>query len=56
MAGEEVTSYPLNTSWGIWELREQGKNSSYSDKLYKLCSFSTVEEFWGYWNHIPKPR
>lgn len=22
----------------------------------RLCSFKTVEEFWGYWNQIPKPR
>ena len=23
--------------------------------MYKLCDFETVEEFWGYWNAIPKP-
>ncbi|CAH0487816.1 unnamed protein product [Peronospora effusa] len=47
--------HELNEPWAIWEQREQGKNMSYADKLFKLCTFSTVEEFWGYWNNIPSP-
>ncbi|KAJ8522043.1 hypothetical protein ON010_g17748 [Phytophthora cinnamomi] len=55
MASGDAEKHELNEPWAIWEQREQGKNMSYGDKLFKLCSFSTVEEFWGYWNNIPSP-
>lgn len=48
--------YPLETAWSIWELREQQKNLSYADTLFKMCTFKTVGKFWGYWNNILKPR
>ncbi|DAZ97367.1 TPA: hypothetical protein N0F65_003390 [Lagenidium giganteum] len=54
-AQDDQKTHDLHTAWTIYELREQGKNMSYADKLYELCSFHTVEEFWGYWNNIPKP-
>lgn len=56
MASGDAEKHELNEPWAIWEQREQGKNMSYGDKLFKLCTFSTVEEFWGYWNNIPSPR
>jgi translation initiation factor 4E len=56
MASGDTEKHELNEPWAIWEQREQGKNMSYGDKLFKLCTFSTVEEFWGYWNNIPSPR
>ncbi|KUF67077.1 Methylglutaconyl-CoA hydratase [Phytophthora nicotianae] len=55
MASGDAEKHELNEPWAIWEQREQGKNMSYGDKLFKLCTFSTVEEFWGYWNNIPSP-
>lgn len=51
----DTDKHELNEAWSIWEQREQGKNMSYADKLFKLCTFKTVEEFWGYWNNIPSP-
>ncbi|RHY22537.1 hypothetical protein DYB25_005138, partial [Aphanomyces astaci] len=53
MADTEGT-HPLHTAWSIWELREMSKGN-YADKLHKLCTFKTVEDFWGYWNNLPKP-
>ncbi|CAI5732192.1 unnamed protein product [Hyaloperonospora brassicae] len=55
MAAGDKQPHELNEPWAIWEQREQGKNMSYGDKLFKLCTFRTVEEFWGYWNNIPSP-
>ncbi|ETV95132.1 hypothetical protein H310_11401 [Aphanomyces invadans] len=47
-------THPLHTAWSIWELREMSKGN-YADKLHKLCTFKCVEDFWGYWNNLPKP-
>ncbi|RLN27047.1 hypothetical protein BBJ28_00008210 [Nothophytophthora sp. Chile5] len=52
----DAEKHELNQPWSIWEERELEKKMAYGDKLFKLCTFSTVEEFWGYWNNIPKPR
>jgi hypothetical protein len=51
----EGAHHALNCAWSIWEHRE-GTNLSWEDSMYKLCDFETVEEFWAYWNNIPKPR
>jgi hypothetical protein len=56
MASGDDERHELHTGWSIWEQRELGKGMAYGDKLFKLCSFRTVEEFWAYWNNIPKPR
>lgn len=56
MASGDEEKHELHTGWSIWEQRELGKGMAYGDKLFKLCSFRTVEEFWAYWNNIPKPR
>lgn len=54
---DKAQVHTLNSAWSIWEQREQNSRSmAYADKLFKLCTFNTVEEFWGYWNNIPKPR
>lgn len=50
-------THPLQSGWSIWEQREpQAKKAAFSDIIFKLCTFRSVEEFWGYWNNIPKPR
>lgn len=59
--GEEASmaseTHPLQSGWSIWEQREpQAKKAAFSDIIFKLCTFRSVEEFWGYWNNIPKPR
>ncbi|TMW56019.1 hypothetical protein Poli38472_008667 [Pythium oligandrum] len=55
LATNETKRHELQTGWSFWEQREIAKNMAYSEKLSKLCTFRTVEEFWGYWNNIPKP-
>lgn len=56
MASDDQQQHALQTAWSVWEQRELGKGMAYADKLFKLCTFRTVEEFWSYWNNIPKPR
>ncbi|KAG9409187.1 hypothetical protein AC1031_019451 [Aphanomyces cochlioides] len=50
-----MTEHRLNSAWSVWELRENNNKGNYADNLHKLCTFGTVEEFWSYWNNIPKP-
>ncbi|KDO18051.1 hypothetical protein SPRG_16575 [Saprolegnia parasitica CBS 223.65] len=54
MATEPTETHALESAWSIWELRDSSK-SNYGENLHRLCTFSSVEEFWGYWNNIPKP-
>ena len=46
------------TSWSTWEQIMQsgdGKTAQYSDATHKVASFSSVQEFWKLWNHMPQP-
>ena len=54
-AAEPEGPHPLQTGWSLWEHREN-TDGSWSANFHKLCDFDTVEDFWKYWNHIPKPR
>jgi len=49
-----MPEHALNCAWSIWEHREES-GESYAGSMHKLCTFGTVEEFWGYWNNLPKP-
>mmetsp|Transcript_23859 Transcript_23859/g.54523 ORF Transcript_23859/g.54523 Transcript_23859/m.54523 type:complete len:232 (-) Transcript_23859:122-817(-) len=49
---------PLRYTWAIWEQIMQssdGKTAQYSDATHKVSSFSSVQEFWKLWNHMPQP-
>lgn len=49
---------PLQYTWVIWEQIMQagdGKAAQYSDATHKVAPFSTVQDFWKLWNHIPQP-
>nr|AMA65227.1 eIF4E-1a [Amphidinium carterae] len=49
---------PLRYNWSIWEQIMQSSdkaNAQYSDATHKVASFSTVQEFWKLWNHMPQP-
>lgn len=45
--------------WVLWEHKAAGAGSKnpnqWKDNMSELCSFNTVEAFWSYFNHIPKP-
>jgi len=47
----------LRYTWTIWEqiMQTDAKNSAYSDATHRVASFSTVKNFWKYWNHLPQP-
>lgn len=48
---------PLRYSWAIWEqiMQSSDKSAQYSDATHKVSSFSSVQEFWKLWNHMPQP-
>jgi translation initiation factor 4E len=49
---------PLRYTWILWEQMMQQDNkggAQYSDATKKVKSFSTVQEFWQVWNHLPQP-
>tara|TARA_B100000902_G_scaffold11843_1_gene14429 strand:- start:2705 stop:3253 length:549 start_codon:yes stop_codon:yes gene_type:complete len=45
--------HPLSHTWKIWEHRNDCEN--YEDNINSIGEFDTVELFWKYWVHIPKP-
>lgn len=49
--------HQLERAWCLWETRVlPGKSRfDYLDKNKKAFTFSSVEEFWQYWNNYPKP-
>ena len=48
---------PLLDPWTMWvKYTSNGSGTSnYSTAFTEMCSFSTIEEFWSNWNHIPSP-
>ncbi|GMH77127.1 hypothetical protein TrRE_jg4455 [Triparma retinervis] len=46
-------SHPLNSEWTMWH--GDALEKDWSKKIQPICDFSTVEEFWQYFNHIPRP-
>lgn len=41
----------------MWEHTGGGKRdpNAWKESMKQLCNFKTVEDFWRYYNHIPKP-
>lgn len=50
---DEVAEHPLQNSWSFWEHRT-GSGNEYGSNMHQLGDFKTVEEFWRYFNNIPK--
>ena len=49
---------PIIADWVLWEHKASGQNKNpnqWKDNMSELCHFSTVEDFWSNFNHIPKP-
>jgi len=48
---------PLRYTWSIWEqiMASNDKAAAYSDATHKVAQFSSVQEFWKLWNHMPQP-
>mmetsp|Transcript_23724 Transcript_23724/g.37768 ORF Transcript_23724/g.37768 Transcript_23724/m.37768 type:complete len:227 (-) Transcript_23724:146-826(-) len=48
---------PLRYPWAIWEqiMQSTDKGANYADATHKVAQFTTVQEFWKLWNHMPQP-
>jgi len=56
---EAVLEHPLEHSWSFWFLRRvQGAKSqdNYEKNVKKIATLSSVEGFWGYYNHLLRPN
>lgn len=55
-SAEEV--HLLENIWVISEQYQQeekvDKARDYDSSFEKICSFNTIEEFWSYWNKLPR--
>ncbi len=52
---ELSVKHPLNTLWTLWFTKPQtDRSETWADLLKPVISFSTVEEFWGIYNNIPR--
>ena len=50
--------HPLHGTWAMWEHRraaDGSKADKYLQGCKQLCEFSTVEDFWKYFNYVPLP-
>merc|ERR1719296_343410 len=56
-SGEESeATTTLEHEWVLWEHAMGSKDPSlWKENMKQLCSFTTVEGFWQYFTHIPKP-
>jgi translation initiation factor 4E len=48
----------FRSEWVLWEHKSAGpsKNSNvWKENMMELCKFSTVEDFWRNFAHLPKP-
>lgn len=58
MAEETKEDQPLQNEWVLWEHKSAGgsKNpNAWKENMNELCHFKTVQDFWRYFNHIPRP-
>jgi hypothetical protein len=46
-------THPLQSSWTFW--MGDANEKDWKKKLQPVCDFTTVEDFWANFNHLPKP-
>ncbi|ANB13436.1 translation initiation factor eIF4E [Sugiyamaella lignohabitans] len=46
--------HPLTHQWTLWYTKPQTGNEEWHNLLKKVVTVSTVEEFWGAYNSVPK--
>lgn len=57
MEGKPDNLHPLEHEWVLWQHLGGHKKdaAAWKESMKELCSFSTIEDFWRYFNHIPHP-
>ena len=47
----------MNAEWVLWEHKSSGSKNpnQWKENMSELAHFSTVEDFWRYYSHIPPP-
>ena len=57
MSSEEDFKHILENKWVLSEQyyidNKADRVKGYENSFEKICSFNTIEEFWGYWNKLP---
>mmetsp|Transcript_37216 Transcript_37216/g.90397 ORF Transcript_37216/g.90397 Transcript_37216/m.90397 type:complete len:203 (-) Transcript_37216:3072-3680(-) len=51
-------THPLQNDWVLWEHKSASGSkdpSKWKENMKQLCEFSSVEQFWKYFNHLPRP-
>ncbi|KHJ86053.1 eukaryotic initiation factor 4E [Oesophagostomum dentatum] len=51
---EPLALHPLKRKWTYWYLNDD-RQANWEDRLKRVCTFSTVEEFWALYNNIRPP-
>jgi hypothetical protein len=55
LSHELIPLFPI-LEWVLWERQAGAGNSGdWNASMNEVCTFSTIEDFWRYFNHIPKP-
>lgn len=61
-SGEQSKKTSLHRSFTFWfsfykqSLKGKKKEFKYEDNINKICTFSTVEDFWGFYQHMIRPE
>lgn len=53
-AVNDENQHPLESSWDLWYLSAD-KNKEWDDRLTRLMTFRTVEDFWALYHHVQLP-
>mmetsp|Transcript_2213 Transcript_2213/g.2667 ORF Transcript_2213/g.2667 Transcript_2213/m.2667 type:complete len:209 (-) Transcript_2213:84-710(-) len=53
----ELNIHPLEHEWVLWEHAGGASKDphKWKENMKQLCSFQSVETFWQYYNHLPRP-
>ncbi|KAL7491150.1 hypothetical protein ACHAWT_000620 [Skeletonema menzelii] len=57
MEGNQKKLHPLEHEWVLWKHIACHKKdaNAWKDSMKELGTFSTIEDFWRYFNHVPRP-
>ncbi|CAM9239833.1 unnamed protein product [Phaeothamnion confervicola] len=50
-----ASGHPLSHRWRIWEHKVTNSKGQWGDNMQCVADFNTVEDFWRYYNNIPRP-